>query len=144
MAVYRNIVANFSFLQDCIKAFFLSDAVKNTINILSWSHQFNIICGLAEGVAYLHGGSGVKIIHRDIKSSNILLDENLNPKIADFGLDCCVVLLQINPMLALQLLEHCKILISYCQVVAIGTYLASLFSTSNVSFFSNKYPTVIM
>ncbi|MBA0651896.1 hypothetical protein Goklo_019190 [Gossypium klotzschianum] len=64
--------------------------VKNTINILSWSHRFNIICGTAEGLAYLHGGSGVKIIHRDIKSSNILLDENLNPKIADFGLACCV------------------------------------------------------
>ncbi|KAK8324710.1 hypothetical protein V6Z12_A11G000700 [Gossypium hirsutum] len=64
--------------------------VKNTISILSWSHRFNIICGTAEGLAYLHGGSGVKIIHRDIKSSNILLDENLNPKIADFGLACCV------------------------------------------------------
>ncbi|XP_022737314.1 cysteine-rich receptor-like protein kinase 1 [Durio zibethinus] len=64
--------------------------VKNTIHILSWSQRFNIICGTAEGLAYLHGGSGVKIIHRDIKASNILLDENLTPKIADFGLARCV------------------------------------------------------
>lgn len=42
--------------------------------------------GIAEGLAYLHGGSQRKIIHRDIKISNILLDENLSPKIADFGL----------------------------------------------------------
>ncbi|KAK6249520.1 hypothetical protein SCA6_003525 [Theobroma cacao] len=64
--------------------------VKNTIHILSWSQRFNIICGTAEGLAYLHGGSGAKIIHRDIKTSNILLDENLTPKIADFGLARCV------------------------------------------------------
>ncbi|WRX17977.1 Protein kinase domain - like 10 [Theobroma cacao] len=68
----------------------LPDAVKNTIHILSWSQRFNIICGTAEGLAYLHGGSGAKIIHRDIKTSNILLDENLTPKIADFGLARCV------------------------------------------------------
>ncbi|KAH9720288.1 cysteine-rich receptor-like protein kinase 1 [Citrus sinensis] len=60
--------------------------VKNTIHILSWQQRFTIICGTAEGLAHLHGGSGIKIIHRDIKTSNILLDEKLTPKIADFGL----------------------------------------------------------
>ncbi|XP_027368856.1 cysteine-rich receptor-like protein kinase 1 [Abrus precatorius] len=63
---------------------------KDSVNALPWERRFQIICGIAEGLAYLHGGSGTKIIHRDIKSSNILLDDNLNPKIADFGLARCV------------------------------------------------------
>lgn len=63
---------------------------KNMLDILSWQQRFNIICGTAEGLAYLHGGSGVKIIHRDIKTGNILLDDDLTPKIADFGLVRCV------------------------------------------------------
>ncbi|WCJ36096.1 Cysteine-rich receptor-like protein kinase 1 [Euphorbia peplus] len=54
--------------------------------VLSWEQRYNIIRGTSEGLAYLHGGCGVKIIHRDIKASNILIDENLTPKIADFGL----------------------------------------------------------
>lgn len=45
-----------------------------------------VILGTAEGLAYLHGGCHVRIIHRDIKSSNILLDKDFSPKIADFGL----------------------------------------------------------
>ncbi|CAL9031037.1 unnamed protein product [Prunus brigantina] len=63
---------------------------KDTLHILSWKQRFDIICGIAEGLVYLHGSCGVKIIHRDIKASNILLDENLIPKIADFGLARCV------------------------------------------------------
>lgn len=65
-------------------------AGKDGTQGLSWQQRFEIIVGTAEGLAYLHGGSEVKIIHRDIKGSNILLDENLNPKIADFGLARCV------------------------------------------------------
>ncbi|OMO59220.1 hypothetical protein CCACVL1_24993 [Corchorus capsularis] len=58
---------------------------------LKWKQRFNIIVGTAEGLAHLHGGgSQIRIIHRDIKSSNVLLDENLNPKIADFGLVRCL------------------------------------------------------
>ncbi|CAA0828527.1 Cysteine-rich receptor-like protein kinase 42 [Striga hermonthica] len=53
---------------------------------LSWKERYNIIVGTAEGIAFLHGGCEHRIIHRDIKSSNILLDENFEPKIADFGL----------------------------------------------------------
>ncbi|KAL0794949.1 hypothetical protein Bca101_066326 [Brassica carinata] len=60
--------------------------MKNTVHILSWKQRFNIIIGISEGLEYLHRGSEVKIIHRDIKTSNILLDQNLSPKIADFGL----------------------------------------------------------
>ncbi|XP_044501574.1 cysteine-rich receptor-like protein kinase 42 isoform X2 [Mangifera indica] len=58
----------------------------NKTELLNWEKQLKIIIGIAEGLAYLHGGSDKRIIHRDIKSSNILLDEDFTPKIADFGL----------------------------------------------------------
>lgn len=63
---------------------FLED--KNKRQFVSWNERFQIILGIAEGLAYLHEGSKAKIIHRDIKNSNILVDEQLIPKIADFGL----------------------------------------------------------
>ncbi|XP_042517869.1 cysteine-rich receptor-like protein kinase 2 isoform X1 [Macadamia integrifolia] len=63
---------------------FLYDAFKN--KVLDWDKRFDIILGTAEGLAYLHEASEIRIIHRDIKASNILLDERLRPKIADFGL----------------------------------------------------------
>ncbi|KAJ8630466.1 hypothetical protein MRB53_023789 [Persea americana] len=63
---------------------------KNNSQSLSWQQRFDIIVGTAEGLAYLHVGSPMKIIHRDIKTSNILLDDNLEAKIADFGLVRCV------------------------------------------------------
>eukprot|EP01018_Ginkgo_biloba_P000734 Gb_02005 [translate_table: standard] len=53
---------------------------------LDWPVRYNICLGVARGLAYLHEESRVRIVHRDIKSTNILLDQNLNPKIADFGL----------------------------------------------------------
>ncbi|RZB81142.1 Cysteine-rich receptor-like protein kinase 2 isoform A [Glycine soja] len=53
---------------------------------LNWRQRYDIILGTARGLAYLHEEFHVLIIHRDIKSGNILLDEELQPKIADFGL----------------------------------------------------------
>ncbi|GLJ06293.1 hypothetical protein SUGI_0035600 [Cryptomeria japonica] len=53
---------------------------------LDWPKRLNIICGIARGLLYLHEDSHLRIIHRDIKASNILLDEKMEPKISDFGL----------------------------------------------------------
>nr|ABR16569.1 unknown [Picea sitchensis] len=53
---------------------------------LDWQKRYSIILGITRGLLYLHEDSHLRIIHRDIKPHNILLDKNLNPKIADFGL----------------------------------------------------------
>ncbi|KAK6123330.1 hypothetical protein DH2020_042925 [Rehmannia glutinosa] len=54
--------------------------------LLNWNARLRIAIGSARGLAYLHHDCSPKIIHRDIKSSNILLDENLEPHVSDFGL----------------------------------------------------------
>ena len=53
---------------------------------LDWDARMNIILGAAKGVAYMHHDCSPRIIHRDIKSSNILLDANLDARVSDFGL----------------------------------------------------------
>jgi len=63
--------------------FFLDPSLKIT---LDWVTRLGIIEGIVQGMLYLHKYSRLKVIHRDLKASNILLDQEMIPKISDFGM----------------------------------------------------------
>ncbi|MCO5564644.1 hypothetical protein L7F22_018310 [Adiantum nelumboides] len=64
----------------------LYDVLQSSPTLLDWSKRINIALGVAHALSHLHKGCSSKILHMDLKSSNVLLDDSLNPLVADYGL----------------------------------------------------------
>ena len=65
---------------------FYYETEPNKKYLLDWKKWYNIIEGISQGLLYLHKYSRLTVVHRDLKASNILLDDDMNPKISNFGM----------------------------------------------------------
>ncbi|WVY96350.1 hypothetical protein V8G54_028501 [Vigna mungo] len=74
----------YEFIQNSSLDHFLFDHEDHAL--LDWARRYKIIVGIVRGIQYLHEDSRLKVIHRDLKASNVLLDADMNPKISDFGM----------------------------------------------------------
>ncbi|KAL9245018.1 hypothetical protein vseg_018717 [Gypsophila vaccaria] len=95
---HKNLVGLIGYCADGVQRMLVYEYVENgtleqwlhgdvgTISPLTWDIRMKIAIGTAKGLAYLHEGLEPKVVHRDVKSSNILLDKNWNAKVSDFGL----------------------------------------------------------
>ncbi|KAL9238204.1 hypothetical protein vseg_012664 [Gypsophila vaccaria] len=95
---HKNLVGLVGYCADGIQRMLVYEFVDNgnleqwlhgdvgPVSPLTWNIRMKIAIGTAKGLAYLHEGLEPKVVHRDVKSSNILLDKNWNAKVSDFGL----------------------------------------------------------